>query len=153
MLFSNDTLANEINERFASAWVNKQPCAKFPPNVRRPSALPLGAGVTNVTAIFATSGGVVLDAVPGYLDVEGFRAEMRFAIDLHARMTEQEEDGRRRLFKPEAGAIYKKAHAELAKVQRGPFVAKAHELLAKAGLVTVEKIGFDYWNELAPRFT
>jgi hypothetical protein len=149
VVFSNEEVAREMNERFVCAWVNKAPKAGFPDGLYREMTpeqylrFPAGAGVTNVTSIFSTADGLVLSAVPGYLDVESFRGEARFASDLWSRMADA--SGRLRR---EARAYYTGWHQFHA--GRAGFVPAAHRRLAKAGLLPLDRITPAYFDDFAP---
>ncbi len=83
VVFSDERVALAVNARFVCVWENKSPGARFSgPVVEKPPqacGLPIGTGATNVVSVFATPDGDVLNAVPGYLDVEAFLDEMRLA--------------------------------------------------------------------------
>lgn len=166
-MFSNETVAKSLDERFVCAWVNKRPEARFRDgmyaalNAEVYSTFPVGAGASNITAIFATAGGTVLNAVPGYLDKERFRAEMELALDLHWKMFDDAGQ-----LRPGAVALYNAAHLERAKPsgteaksgvlarsgKRAPVAARAHERLAGAGILGLSELKLDYFDDLDPPF-
>ncbi len=138
VVFSDEGVAREMNARFVSSWLNRRPEARFhgTPDVRE---LPLGAGADNVTSIFSTPDGLVLNAVPGYLDAANFLKEMRLALALHERLRARGLNG----------GTYAQAHRDF---DTGNRIARlAHDRLAKAGLPRIEELRPGYFDGLAPR--
>ncbi len=149
VLFSDEKLARKINDRFVSTWIDKGPQHTFEPGIYAHVArsqlegFALGKGVTNITAVFATADGTVLDAIPGYLDRESFEAEMDFALDLAKKLESC-------ISKEEAAATYTSAHHARAYAVTGPYTAAAHVRLEKAGALTLEELGLDYFDDFNP---
>ncbi len=150
-MFSNEAVAKLVNDSFISAWTNRSPKTKFKDGLyqkldaRTVDTYALGNGVTNITAVFALPDGTVLNAVPGYLDAAAFEVEVKFALELRDKVT----DAKGRL--KEGGAkVIAEAHRARSKDGRGPFTAMSHRKLAEAGLLTLDKVGADYFKEFAP---
>jgi hypothetical protein len=80
VVFSDERVARELNGRFVSAWLNKKPKSFFAANPE--------------VRVLPPPEGLVLNAVPGYLDVEGFLNEMRMALDLGERLDFRKRRGR-----------------------------------------------------------
>ena len=135
-----------------SSWINKSPRTRFRDGIwskldkKTLDGFALGNGVTNITAIFALPDGTVLNAVPGYLDVESFEAEADFAIELRAKVV----DARGRL-RDGAAKVIAEAHRGQAKTGRGPYEAKAHTRLAESGILTLDAIGPGYFDDFQAR--
>jgi len=152
--FSDAALAAELNARFACAWVNKKPGEKFE-NFRQITdrecrSLYPGAGVSNVTSIFATPEGRVLNAFPGYLDTAAFRTEMELAGEVH-RWGFEDYEG---LHRARAEAyLPKKPPVKLSPSDDSmlPVGARAHRKLARAGFLRIEDVTYAYFDDLVPR--
>ncbi len=139
VVFSNEAVAKAVNEKFVCAWTNTSPQTRFRDG--QWSKLPqrfyetysIGNGVTNITSIFARPDGTVLSAVPGYLDVAAFEAEMKFALEARDK---------------DADALAAE-HREQAGVRRGPFAGRAHQRLSKSAL-TLDRITRETFRDFAP---
>jgi hypothetical protein len=147
--FSDAALAAELDARFACVWVNQRPSEEFkdfrqiaPREVR---SLGTGAGVTNVTSIFATPEGRVLNAFPGYLNPETFRAEMELAQEVHRYGFENYiglHRARSRAYLAPTVAIHSKHTSSVG--------ARAHFKLAQSGFLFLEDFERPFFEELAP---
>lgn len=153
-MFSDAVLAAELNAKFACAWVNKKPSEKFEYfrqiTDRECRSLTPGAGASNVTSIFATPEGRVLNAFPGYLAPETFRAEMKLAEEVH-RWGFEDYEG---LHRARAEAyLPRKLPAKTTRADDSmlPIGVRVHRKLAKAGFLWVEDVTDAYFNEFAPR--
>lgn len=152
--FSDAALAAELNAKFACAWVNKKPSEKFEyfrqVTDKECRSLYPGAGAANVTSIFATPEGRVLDAFPGYLAPDAFRAEMELAGEVH-RWGFEDYEG---LHRARAEAyLPKKAPAKTSPSDESalPVGARAHRKLARAGFLRIEDVTYTYFDDFAPR--
>ncbi len=154
VVFSDESVAKEMNGRFVSAWMNKRPDIKFQDGLYKDltddfySKYCLGTGVGNITAVFATANGRVLNAVPGYLDAASFKAEMRFALDLNERISNA--NGTPREDAPE---LVTNAHVERTKWlgMAARFQKAAHQRLGQAGVLKIGQVHATYFDDLAPR--
>lgn len=147
--FSDPALAAEINARFACAWVNKRPSETFPffrqITAREMKGITPGAGASNVTSIFATPEGRVLNAFPGYLNPATFRAEMELAEEV-CRYGFEDYAGlhlaRAGAYLPPTVAIHSKRTSSTG--------ARAHLKLAESGFLRLEDITDAFFGEPAP---
>lgn len=153
--FSDAELARELESRFLCAWVNVRPEETFEGVPLLPESrfrsLPIGAGVTNVTSIFALADGTVLNAVPGHLDAPRFLEEMRLALEvdrwgfesytvLHserARTLRPEKPRSRQKGRPPVGALWS--------------LIGAHVKLAEAGLLHLDTLQPGWFEDIVPR--
>jgi len=126
--FSDPEVVKLLNEKFVCAWMNRRPDLKFKdglyPKEWRPRGLPNGTAVTNVTSVFAAPDGTVIHAMPGYLDVAGFKRHLEFALALQEKLYDPAVQGEAR------AGIYAKAHREAATTSKDDNEREAHELLA-----------------------
>jgi hypothetical protein len=150
VLFSDQELAKKINDHFVSTWIDKGPQHTFAPGIyahfdrSRTENFAVGTGVTNITAVFATADGTVLDAIPGYLDREKFEAEMDFALDLAKKLEACTS-------KDQARSAFAASHRAQLEHDRGLYAHRAHERLAEVGLLTLHELGLDYFDDFNPR--
>ena len=147
--FSDDGIVKALGDKFVCAWVNRRPDLKFKDGLYskgwRPRNLPNGTAVTNVTSVFAAPDGTVIHAMPGYLDVAGFKRHLEFAQELQARLYDPavKKDDRPRL--------YAEAHLEAAKVARDNNEGEAHRLLAQQ-FMQVDEMKFEFFDKLGNEF-
>ena len=141
-MFSDERVALAFNARFVSVWENRDPRARFTDHTPRPERyifqpdedLPIGTGETNVTCVFATPEGHILNAVPGYLTVEALFEEMRVALAVRERTM----DGEFKL-KPGASRAYTGIHRAAANLWGPTIPGRAHDRLAKLGMGVLGK--------------
>lgn len=147
--FSDPGVVKLLNEKFVCAWVNKKPAVKFKDGSRpfrpRPLAIPEGAGISNVTSVFAASDGTVLHAMPGMLQVVSFQRHLDFAFALHSKLYAKGVTPEQR------AGIYLKAHSDgkLVCMVRGP-ERKVHDLMG-AGITTVGRFSLEFFDKLERR--
>jgi hypothetical protein len=141
VVFSDEALARKIDERFVCTWLNKRPEVTFAPGIYDRftpdvfAQFPVGTAPDNVCAVFLREDGTLLNAVPGYLDRKAFTDEMELATKLAARLSSRET-----WLRGEAGLVFEQAHADRAAKLGGTVAGKAHALLAKHGLGSVEQL-------------
>ena len=147
--FSDAGVVKLLGDKFVCAWVNRRPDLKFKdglyPKDWRPRGLANGAAVTNVTSVFATPDGTVIHAMPGYLDVAGFKRHLEFAQKVQAR-----------LFDPavkevERAGLYAGLHTQAAKDAKDDNEGAAHLMLA-GQFMRVGGLKFDFFDRLGNRF-
>jgi hypothetical protein len=130
VVFSDERVALAVNARFVCVWENKAPEVHFTgaPIGKPPQTceLPVGTGATNVVSVFATPDGDILNAVPGYLDVEGFLDEMRLAWAVQRRTMDSEDQ-----LKPNAAKTFAGLHQAAAKLCGPDVPGQAHAYLAE----------------------
>jgi hypothetical protein len=139
--FSDVGIVKLLNDNFVCAWVNRRPDLKFMdglyPKEWRPRGLPNGAAVTNVTSVFAAPDGTVIHAMPGYLDVAGFKRHLEYARKLQAQLYDPA------VKKEDRAGLYAKAHLDAAKEAKNDNEGEAHRLLAPRFMRVDEfKLGF-----------
>ena len=121
-------VAKALRRSFVCAWMNKAPQTQFPDgmydNAPAPCRLRNGAGVTNVTAIFASAEGTVVHAMPGYLDPASFLTHLDFALALHSELSDPGVSRERR------AGLYAEAHRQAAKRTEIDLEQGAHMLMA-----------------------
>jgi len=143
--FSDAGIVKLLNDKFVCAWVNRRPDLKFKdglyPKEWRPRGLCNGTAVTNVTAVFAAADGTILHAMPGYLDVAGFKRHLDFALKLQARLYDPA------VKKEDRAGLYAKAHLSAAKEAKDENEAEAHGLLAPR-LMRVADFKFGFFDGL-----
>lgn len=127
MTFSDPAVEKALRRDFVCAWMNKSPKAKFADGlydrVKVPQGLGNGTGVTNVTAVFASSDGTVIHAMPGYLDPASFLRHLEFAKALSAHLSDPS------VRREDRAGMYARAHLEAAKNSKIVLEQKAHRLL------------------------
>ena len=147
--FSDAALAAEINARFACVWVNKRPSETFPffrqITPREMKSFSSGTGAPNITSVFATPEGRVLNAFPGYLDSLKFREEMGLAEQVH-RYGFEDYAG---LHRGRTGA-YLPPKTLPTDPRTSSVGARAHLKLAESGFLRLEDITDLFFAELAP---
>ena len=131
VVFSDERVALAVNAKFVCVWENKAPAARFtggpvPEKPPQGGGLPVGTGATNVVSVFATPDGDVLNAVPGYLDVEGFLDEMRLAWAVR-RLTMDAEFQ----LKPDAAKTFAGLHRAAAELCGQDVPGQAHAYLGQ----------------------
>ena len=146
--FSEAETVKALNEKFVCSWVNRRPDLKFKdglyPPKWKPRCLPAGAGVTNVTSVFATADGMILHAIPGYLDGASFRRQLEFAASLQSQLAAAPAARR--------GAVYKEVHQIAATATRYHYYeATAHQRLATA-MMWVGDMKFEFFDDLGNVF-
>ena len=157
VVFSDERVALGVNARFVCVWANRTPSVEFPdrdpythPYVHRyegriDPSLQLGDGLKNVLSVFATPDGDVLNAVPGYLDVESFFDEMRVALAVREFTMDPD-------YGPKASAdrTYRRIHRSAAALSGDPLGRNVHNLLASQGrLVLGSGVTWNALNELS----
>src|SRR5262245_22305143 len=147
--FSEAGIVKVLGDRFVCAWVNRRPELKFKdglyPESWRPRGLANGAAVTNVTSVFAAPDGIVIHAMPGYLDAAGLKRHLEFAQALQARLYDPA------VRKEDRAGIYSRAHLEAAKVATDGNEGEAHTLLASR-ILRVDEFKFGFFDELGNVF-
>ena len=138
-------VAKELNKGFVCAWKNKTPQARFPDGMHAylkngKQGLGNGAGVTNVTAIFATADGELLHAMPGYLDPQSFLRHLAFAKTMHAQLAGVRREDR--------AGVYQAAHEKAVREGTDDLDKGAHRLLAPR-LMRIDELPLGYFNKLA----
>ncbi|HEY3226161.1 MAG TPA: hypothetical protein VGK61_04080 [Planctomycetota bacterium] len=143
--FSDGGIVKLLNDKFVCAWVNRRPDLKFMdglyPKEWRPRGLPNGAAVTNITSVFAAPDGTVIHAIPGYLNVAGFKRHLEFARKLQARLFDPA------VKKEDRAGLFAKAHLEASKEAKDDNESEAHRLLAQR-LMRVADLKVDYFDGL-----
>lgn len=139
-------MAKALRRDFVCAWVNKTPKAKFQDGMydhcKNPRGLPVGTGVTNVTAVFASADGTVIHAMPGYLDPASFLRHLEFAKSLERKLSDP---GIRRA---DRAGLYAEAHRNAGKASQIELEQAAHALLAGRFMRT-DELSLDFFNRLA----
>src|SRR5206468_3752610 len=147
--FSDAGVVKLLNDKFVCAWVNRRPDLKFKdglyPKEWRPRGLANGAAVTNITSVFATSDGTVIHAIPGYLDVAGFKRHLEFAQNLQAQLYDPA------VKKEDRADLYAQAHLKAAKVAKDDNEGEAHRLLAER-FMRVGELKFEFFDGLGNVF-
>ena len=147
--FSDDGIVKALGDKFVCAWVNRRPDLKFKDGLYskgwRPRNLPNGTAVTNVTSVFAAPDGTVIHAMPGYLNVAGFKRHLEFAQELQARLYDPAVPEKDR------GNIYSKAHLEAAKVAKNLNEVEAHRLLAPQ-IMQVGEMKYEFFDDLGDSY-
>jgi len=148
--FSDAGIVKLLNDKFVCAWVNRRPDLKFKdglyPKEWRPRGLPNGAAVTNVTSVFAAPDGTVIHAMPGYLDVAGFKRHLEFAQKLQAQLYDPA------VKKEDRAGLYAKAHQKAAKCGLDDNEGEAHLLLAQH-FMRVDELKFGFFDGLGDAFS
>lgn len=152
--FSDPTIRRDLSARFACVWINKRPEETFekhtPLSETQCRTLPVEAGTTNVTSIFALADGTVLNAVPGHLDPRRFREEMELAFEVDRWGFEVYPELHRR----RAATLKPKSQGKiklLPKTATFWSLPEAHQKLADAGLLRLEQVTYRYFDELGPK--
>ena len=131
--FSDAEVIKQLNDTFVCAWVNRRPDLKFKDGLYgptwKPSGLSDGAGVTNVTSVFATSDGTILHAVPGFLNPAAFKRHLAFARRLHLRLTDPEVKSNE-----DRSSLYSQAHVDASKISKERKGMAAHHMMSAACL-------------------
>jgi len=147
--FSDPEVVKLLNEKFVCAWVNRRPDLKFKDGLYgkewKPRCLGNGAAVTNITSVFASADGTVVHAMPGYLDVAGFKRHLAFAEKLRDQLFDPA------VKKDDRSAIYSKLHLEAAKSAKDDNESDAHTMLAPR-LMRVEELKFNFFDGLGDEF-
>lgn len=147
--FSDAGIVKVLNDKFVSAWVNRRPDLKFMdglyPKDWRPRGLSNGAAVTNVTSVFAASDGTIIHAIPGYLDIAGFKRHLEFAQKVQAQLLDPA------VKREERSVIYARLHREAAKVAKDENEGDAHKLLAER-FMRVDEFKFAFFDGLGNVF-
>ncbi len=154
--FSDPAIRKDLAARFACVWINKRPGETFEKHKPLPEAqcrtLPVGAGTSNVTSIFALADGTVLNAVPGHLDPGRFREEMELAFEVDRWGFEvYPELHRRRAATLDPPRKSKGTVKMLPRIGTSWSRPEAHRKLAGAGLLRLEQVTYRYFDELVPR--
>jgi hypothetical protein len=145
--FSDAGIVKLLGDKFVCAWVNRRPDLKFKDGLYAkgwlPRGLPDGSAVTNITSVFAAPDGTVIHAMPGYLDVAGFKRHLEFAQKLQARLQETAVKDR--------AQIYAEAHLAAAKIAKDGNEGEAHTLLAPK-VMRVDELKFEFFDGLGNVF-
>jgi hypothetical protein len=147
--FSDGGMVKLLGDKFVCAWVNRRPDLKFKdglyPKEWRPRGLANGAAVTNITSVFAAPDGTVIHAMPGYLDVAGFKRHFEFAHALQAQLYDPA------VKREDRAGLYAKAHLKAAKEAKDDNEAEAHRLLAER-FMRVDELKFGFFDGLGNVF-
>jgi len=145
--FSEAGIVKLLGDKFVCAWVNRRPDLKFKDGLYskdwHPRGLPNGSAVTNITSVFAAPDGTVIHAMPGYLDVAGFKRHLEFALKLQAQLRETAVKDRAK--------IYAEAHSAAAKIAKDENEGEAHTLLT-AKIMRVGEFKFGFFDGLGNVF-
>lgn len=146
--FSDAGIVKLLGDKFVCAWVNRRPDLQFKDGLYKgwlPRGLSNGAAVTNVTSVFAAPDGTVIHAMPGYLDINGFKRHLEFAQKLQAQLYDPA------VRKEDRAGIYAKAHLAAAKVAKDDNEGEAHQLLAPK-LMRVNELKYAFFDGLGNVF-
>ena len=145
--FSEAGIVKLLGDKFVCAWVNRRPDLKFKDGLYskdwHPRGLPNGSAVTNITSVFAAPDGTVIHAMPGYLDVAGFKRHLEFALKLQAQFQETAVKDRAK--------IYAEAHSAAAKIAKDQNEVEAHTLLAPK-IMRVGEFKFGFFDGLGDSY-
>ena len=143
--FSDAGVVKLLKDGFVCAWVNRRPDLKFKdglyPKEWRPRGLANGAAVTNITSVFAAPDGTVIHAMPGYLDVAGFKRHLEFAQKLQAQLYDPA------VKEKDRASLYAQAHMKAGETARDDNEGEAHLLLAQR-YMRVDKLKFEFFDGL-----
>jgi len=147
--FSDAGIVKLLGDKFVCAWVNRRPELKFKdglyPKDWRPRGLCNGEAVTNITSVFAAPDGTVIHAMPGYLDVAGFKRHLEFALGLQAQLYDPA------VKEKDRAGLYAKAHLKAGEVSKDYNEGQAHRLLAQH-FMRVDELKFEFFDGLGNVF-
>lgn len=138
-------MVRALRRDFVCAWVNKTPKATFPDGMydpcKTPRGLPVGTGVTNVTAVFASADGTVIHAMPGYLDPASFLRHLEFAKALDRTLSDPS------VRRADRAGLYAEAHRTAGSVSKIDLEKGTHALLAGRFMRT-DELPLEFFNRL-----